>query len=639
MKSRSYTSMQEHHFRPLWQAFLLALMLMLAVGPVEAAVRATLDRSTVYAGNTFTLTIESDGLQSGLQPDLTPLEKNFDVLGTSTSTQVRIINGRRSDKTLWQVQLQPRHTGQLRIPPLSVGGQQTAPLQLKISKAPQQATTQAGQHVFVEAEINSAGKQTYVQQQIPYTVRLYYDGRLQEGELSAPKLQNAIIEQLGEDKSYNAVRNGREYNVVERQYVISPEKSGSLHIAPATFTGSILVPQVPQPRKQSRRRSSLMEEFLGNSPFANDPFFRNSLLNDPFFSNSPFGSSTKPITARSRSINMNIKPRPVTVGRNWLPAEAVTLDDSWTQKPPQFRAGEPVSRTITIETKGLSGSQIPELAIATPANARLYPETPKQESRTDGKTIYGVRTQTLTYIPGAQGMLNVPAITIDWWDTRRNKAVSTILPALQFKVLPGAAGTANEVKAAPRSPAEQQSSATSPANKATQVNNERGLPETIFAAIKTNESWLLTGGGLLLILVLLGLMIRRTKQHRQVSAPGTVKQTPQPTQQIRPNQKSALRALQKACTANDRHAAVAALLSLGHAHWPDAPPRSLNALAARIENGQTQLRELDRNLYAADTSNWNGAALWDEFRHGLQEKKMARTNQDDGLNPLYPQHH
>lgn len=633
MKSRSHTSKQVHHFRALWQAFLLALLLV--VGPVEAAVRATLDRGTVYAGDTFTLTIESDGLQSGLQPDLTPLEKNFDVLGTSTSTQVRIINGRRSDKTRWQVQLQPRHTGQLRIPPLSVGGQQTAPLQLKISKAPQQATTQAGQHVFVEAEINSAGKQTYVQQQIPYTVRLYYDGRLQEGELSAPKLENAIIEQLGEDKSYTAERNGQQYNVVERQYVISPEKSGSLRIAPATFTGSIIV---PQPRKQSRRRSRLMEEFLGNSPFANDPFFRNSLLNDSFLSNSPFGGSTKPITARSRSINMNIKPRPVTVGRNWLPAEAVTLDDSWTQKPPRFRVGEPVSRTITIETKGLSGSQIPELAIATPANTRLYPETPKQESRTDGKTIYGVRTQTLTYIPGTQGTLNVPALTIDWWDTRRNKAASTILPALQFKVLP-AAGTGNEVKAAPRSPAAQQSPAASPANKATQANKESGLPETIFATIKTNESWLFTGGGLLLILVLLGLMVRRTKQRRQVSAPGTVKQTQQPTQQIRPNQKSALRALQKACTANDRHAAVAALLSLGHAHWPDAPPRSLNALAARIENGQTQLGELDRSLYAADTSNWNGAALWDEFRHGLQEKKMTRINQDDGLNPLYPQHH
>jgi len=69
------------------------------------------------------------------------------------------------------------------------------------------------------------------------------------------------------------------------------------------------------------------------------------------------------------------------------------------------------------------------------------------------------------------------------------------------------------------------------------------------------------------------------------------------------------------------------------------PPNNLDGLAARIENGQTQLRELDHSLYAADTSNWNGTVLWNEFRHGLQEKRMARINQDDGLNPLYPQHH
>ena len=280
--------------RLIWPASLLVLLLILMVGTGEAAVRATLDRDTVYAGDTLTLTIESDGQQSGLQPDLAPLEKNFDVLGTGTSTRVSIINGRRSDKTLWQVQLQPRRTGLLRIPPLSVGGQQTAAVELKVTEAPQQATTQAGQHVFVKAEINSSGKQTYVQQQIPYTVRLYYDGRLQEGELSAPQPENAVIEQLGKGKSYSTVRNGQQYNVIERHYVISPEKSGALHIPPTTFKGHIAV---PQQRRRNSHSGSLMDEFFGNSPFANDPFFRNSLLNSRFFG----GNASKPVTARSRA--------------------------------------------------------------------------------------------------------------------------------------------------------------------------------------------------------------------------------------------------------------------------------------------------------------------------------------------------
>jgi len=626
MKNRSTMQTQNLRQQSLWQTFMLALLLMLMVGTSEAAVTATLDRTTVYAGDTVTLTIESDSLQSNQQPDLAPLDKNFDVLSTSTSTQVSIFNGQRSDKTLWQVQLQPRHTGQLRIPPLNVGGQTTAPIKLKVTDVPQQSNAETGKHVFVKARIEQTGKQTYVQQQIPYTVRLYYDDRLLEGDLIAPKPDNAVVEQLGEDKNYKTVRDGRSYNVIERRYVISPEKSGSLQIPAATFRRRITVAQARQRNSQS---GSLMGDFFGNS-----------LLNDDFFNNSPFGNPGKAIVVRSRSINMNIKAQPVTAARNWLPAETVTLTDSWAKNPPKFTAGEPVSRTITIQARGLSGSQIPELAIATPANARLYPEAAQQESRTDGKTVYGVRTQTLTYIADAQGKLDIPAITLNWWNTRHDKTASTTLPAMQFKVLPGttaAASAANNKPATAVRPAKQDVVAAVPTSESAQKEIVHWLSKTLPNAVKENRLWAISGSGILLTLLVV-MMILRTKQRRLSNAADTAKQTPQPERQARPSQKSILRTLEKACQDNDRHAAANALLSLGQAHWPDEPPRSLNALAARIENGQAQLRELDHSLYAADASLWNGSPLWDKFRHGLQLKKTAEHGSDDGISPLYPQH-
>jgi len=321
--------------------------------------------------------------------------------------------------------VQPRRTGQLRIPPLAVGGEKTTAITLKVSEAPQQTTAQAGQHVFIETEADTDGKPVYVQQQIPYTVRLYYDDRLQEGGLSAPEPENAVVERLGEERRYDTVRNGRQYHVIERNYVISAEKSGTLTIPPALFRGRIVV---PQQGGRTSRPSSPMEEFLNNSPFANDPFFRNRLGGGGLFGGS-FANPGQPISIRSRSFDLRIKPRPATAGHNWLPAEAVTLSDSWTENPPQLKVGEPVSRTITLQTKGLSGSQIPELTIAAPADTRLYPEASTQENRTDGTTIYGVRTQTLTYIAGTQGMLEIPAITLNWWDTRHDKPASSSLPA------------------------------------------------------------------------------------------------------------------------------------------------------------------------------------------------------------------
>ncbi len=200
-----------------------------------AALRAELDRATVQEGSSLTLSIESDGAQSGKRPDVTPLRKDFDVLGTSTSSETRFVNGSRSDHTRWLVQLQPRRTGTIDIPPISVGSEQTAALELNVTKASPTAANEASEHVFLEAEAAAAGKPIYVQQQIPYTIRLYYDDTLQTGELAAPNPADAIVEQLGEEKRYTATRNGREYNVIERRYAIAPEKSGALHIPPQVF--------------------------------------------------------------------------------------------------------------------------------------------------------------------------------------------------------------------------------------------------------------------------------------------------------------------------------------------------------------------------------------------------------------------
>ncbi len=625
MKTRPDTLLNAR-YSLLWRISLL-MLLMLTTGAGQAAVHSRIDRSTVYKGDTFTLTIEADRQSSGVQPDLSPLNRDFEILGNSTSTQISIINGRRSDKTLWQLQLQPRRTGRLRIPPITVGHEQTAPLELTVSEAPQQIATQSGEHVFIEAEVHGTGKPAYVQQQIPYTVRLYYDGSLQEGELNAPELKDAVIEQLGEDKRYTTVRNGRQYHVIERDYVISPEKSGTLHIPPATFHGRIAVAgQGGNPGGAD----DLMQRFFSNSPFANDPFFRNSPLNHSLFSGGIFGSPGKAITVGSRGIDMDIKPRPATTASDWLPAESVTLHDSWTDQPPEFRAGEPVSRTITIRTRGLAGSQIPELNITAPANTRLYPEGTKQESHTDGSTLYGTSTQTLTYIPGKAGELDIPAITLDWWDTRHNKAAHTTLPGWQFRVLPGAADNTPE-------PA-----VVTPPRKA-QSANKRQPPATPPVATtgtgrKPDWRWITAGGGLVFAVIALAvIMLRRARRREQDMAPAMEEQPPKTVHRKLPGRKSALQALQKACENNDRHAAARALITLGETYWPDQPPRSLDALAARVEHGQAQLRALDRSLYAADGADWNGAALWAEFKQGFKVKPADKQQGDDGLSPLYPQ--
>jgi BatD DUF11 like domain len=585
-----------------------------------ASLRAQFDRQTVEQGNTVTLTIESDQAQSQDRPDLTPLRKDFDVLGTSTNSETSIINGTRSDSTSWMIQLQPLHTGTIDVPPITVGNEQTAPLQLNVTRPSPQAAKQTSAHVFIEVDAAAAGKSVYVQQQIPYTLRLYYDDTVQSGNLAAPDPANAMVEQLGKEQRYTTMRNGREYHVIERHYAIAPEKSGPLIIPPASFRGSMLV------ATNNQAPNDPMARLLNGTPFANDPFFKGA-----FGAGISFGATDQPVDIHSRDVALNVQPLPPGVHGNWLPAEQVTLHDSWDANPPRFKVGEPVTRTIAIDAKGLAASQIPPLSFAKPANARTYPEAGSNHSRTDGNVIYGTSKQSVTYIPTAPGTLDIPPIALTWWNTSSNTQSRVTLPAREFKVAPGAAEAQSD--AAPPPPAAPASAAprAKPAAATPSSTAKRSAGASLTERLLRPRAWFAAGAALLALAALLAVAMR-LRARRPESQPGPAKMLPVAA----PRRKSMMQALQQACATNDRQAAAEALLELARAEWPDDPPRGLGALAARLDAGGKEIGALDRSLYGSGELPWEGGALWNAVHNGLQAKHGEKLPKDDGLGALYP---
>ena len=116
-------------FRPLLVAVFTSLLTL--PGLSYAAVSASLNRSAINTGDTTTLRIITSGDDAGEQPDLTPLQKDFKVLGTRSSTQIQIINGQRSDQHEWLIELAPVTQGTLTVPALTVGNSKTAALTLQ----------------------------------------------------------------------------------------------------------------------------------------------------------------------------------------------------------------------------------------------------------------------------------------------------------------------------------------------------------------------------------------------------------------------------------------------------------------------------------------------------------------------------
>lgn len=610
-------SMQAALLPRLMPIVLLLSVAMGACATADAAVRAQLERQVVPTGDALSLSIESDSRGSSERPDLSPLNTDFDVLGTSTSTEVSFVNGTRSDRTRWMVRLQPRHGGVIPIPSIKVGNEQTEPLTLTVTDTPAAATGQAGPHVIVETQSDVTGKTVYVQQQIPYTVRLYYDDAVRAGQLAAPQPSDAIVEQLGDEKRYTATRDGRDYNVIERHYAITPEKSGALHVQGANFRGTALVAVPGQGGDDSS--DEMMNRLLRNTPFANDPFFRRQLRGR--------GEAEQPVAARGRDLTIDVQARPAAAIGNWLPAESVTLHDSWADDPPQFKAGEPVTRTITVEAKGLAASQIPSLSFGSPANVRLYPEANENQSRTDGDAVYGVSKQRMTYIANDRGQLTVPSITLPWWNTRANAQEVASVGAREFKVAAGSALNASGAAANAAVSATAAGSAATPSSPT--VGSNAASNPTLIDRIRPQWKWL---AGLAAVMVLVA-MIAMTRRVRRRGDRAVSDSTRSPLAN-----RASMQLLQRACKANDAPGAARALLDVARATWPDRPPRGLSELAAHIAPGRArnEVLALDRSLYASGPAQWRGDALWNVVEKGLQPARVAQQLADDGLEPLYP---
>ena len=382
----------------------------------SASLQAQVDRNPVAVNESFNLTLQSSDNSSG-EPDLSALKRDFDILGQSKSSSFQIINGQISHNTQWQISLTPKHAGQLQIPAITLGGQSSPPISLTVTAASQADTAQQSKNLFVEV---SAEPQTvHVQQQIIFTVRLYSALSLGDGSnLSDPEFpkMDAVVERLGTDRPFQVVRNGQAYSVIERRYAVFPQKSGQFNSSPVVFDGSVV------------------EANQGGGGF---------MFN-------PFNQSTRHLRLNSKTIAFSVKPVPAGFDSSqWLPASKLQLEEQWSENPPKFTVGEPITRTLTITANGLTASQLPALDSSKIDGLKLYPDQPTLKDSQDGNGIVGTREQKIAFIPTRPGNVTLPAIEIKWWNVNTDKEEVARLPARSITILPG---SPNQVSAPPPTP-------------------------------------------------------------------------------------------------------------------------------------------------------------------------------------------
>lgn len=569
---------------------LLLSIWLLAALPAGASVKAWLDNREIAAGESVRLTLEHDGQASG-QPDLSPLEKDFDILGTSSSSNIHIINGRMSAGTEVQLTLSPKHTGQITIPALTWAGEHSTPLTLTVGTGGQSGKA-GGSRVFIETEVDP--KQPYVLSAVHLTVRVYEAAPLYRESLELESSDAALVRQQGQDSAERVVKNGVTYVVKTRHYLLFPQRSGTLQLPGATLNAYV----------------------EGSSP-RSDPF-------DPFAAFTGMVRNLRPILLHSDPITLNVQPRPASAtGPYWLPAQQVSLEARWQPQTFQAHVGEPLTVDLTLKALGLTAAQLPDLSrlLALPQGLKTYPEQAKLKDTDRGDTVEGSREQTIAIIADQPGHYSIPALQVSWWDTKSHEGHQVSVPAHTLEILPAAGTAAASPPVTPQVPAvtsvdTRSSSAPAAPAPATKVSPSTGIWPVLSGLLLV--LWLATAGA--------WVWSRRGSK------------TPAPPAADEPVSLARERAaFQQACRENDAPGARRHLLAWAAQHYRGNAPSGLGALARQLEDPElgTLLEELDRACFARPDSPWQGEALARALTR-LPAVRGTAGARAGGLAPLYP---
>lgn len=381
--------MRAMNMRGRWPLRLLATLLLWLPLLAWAQPRAWLDRDRIAMGDTVTLNVESD---QGA-PDFTPLRTDFDLSGQTSSRQVEWSNGSMQQRNLYGVALTPRRSGALVVAGLQVGSARTAPMTLQVDAATV-AGPDSNAMAFIETVVDD--ETPYVQQSVGVVVRLYFASQLASGELVLDTPAGASLQRVGDDRTDVRQVNGRRYNVVERRFLLIPERSGALRLAGARFSG--------------RSAGGFFDDFFGG------------------------GDGRMNATGADRTLQ--VQAQPAQAPQPWLPLQSLQL--RYTSAPTRASTGEAANVVVEAIAEGATRAQFTDLPVPDlGSQAQVFAEPAQYEETFNGSTPRLKITRRYSIVPRQPGPLVVPGPRLPWWDVRNGKAQQARLPDLALAVAAG----------------------------------------------------------------------------------------------------------------------------------------------------------------------------------------------------------
>lgn len=401
----------------------LTLLLCLLMGSVAFAqsARATLDSRQVALGEQVGLTIEVEG--GDASPPQLPRIPGLTIQFVGQQTSIKSINFSFSKTLTFNFVVTPQKEGSYTLPSfqIDVDGKtvKTRPLTLQVSRGSSRgnqgdgSTQEAAPDEDVKVEVELDPRRVFVGQQIQQILRVYYAVRTADTiQVSRRPVPGTIDEALNEQgqRKYRKEINDIPYTVEEARWVFYPTEAGSLTVPVMEVTVPVL--------QQARRGRSV------------DPFF------DPFFSSGmravPRGFQTEEQSIQVLPLPDEGKPADFTglVGRFQVSSQLSSR---------QVTLGESITQTIVVTGQGnLRNLLLPSLNLP---QVKVYDDKPEVEILVDeeGRMI-SRKTFKRALVPQVSGALELPPLTISYFDPRLERYETSAGKPESITVLPSASG-------------------------------------------------------------------------------------------------------------------------------------------------------------------------------------------------------
>jgi len=368
--------------------------------PVAAELSARLSQERVAVGQSVELILTRTGAAAVDPPDLTPLETDFRIIGRASSERVTVVNGQRRAQTELKLTLLPLRSGEIEVPSIRIGTEQTPTMTLDVAAATNPrarlvpapsapaptAADLASADVDLRVDVTLRPERVHVDQQAVLVARVLAVGGPPRGRLHDPVVEGARLLPLGEERDAERVADV-DYDVYRRHYALFPSRPGVLDIDPVRFDLWLPGRGVPQ-------------------------------------------------QASSEPLRLTVQPIPPDAAdKGWLPARDVTLSEAGPTTV-RIAPGQVHERLVTLRAEGVMAEDLPEIALEAPFQVRQRDDVTRRWNERHPDGVVGYRTERVLISATEAGTYELPGPRIHWWRTDDGTWQEASLAPLTLEVTP-----------------------------------------------------------------------------------------------------------------------------------------------------------------------------------------------------------